>query len=118
VLGVVVHPQWFPKQEREENMLNELSQQLKAKGYWFNIQPDNTFILNTFYPQDAPATNDLEPELGIIMTVQVLPSCLQVRWARECVKFDKTWNFSSVAQFMGFFESFLTFRVVMAGASG
>jgi hypothetical protein len=103
-------------------MFNELSEQLQAHGYWFHTRetqrmqpqlicrviPDNTFILNTEEPSTAPANKDFEPGRGVIMTVQVLKYQLLVRWAMDDAGYDETWEFQTVAEFMKFYDKFMT----------
>ena len=102
-------PPRFSTQEREIDMFKELSEQLEAHGYWFNVYGnDNTFILNTQEPSTAPSQNDLKFGRGVIMTVQVLKFELVAKWAEYGAGYDETWEFQTVAEFMSFFDKFMT----------
>ena len=103
-------------------MFKELSEQLQAHGYWFHTReiqrtkpllicsviPDNTFILNTEEPSTAPANEDMKPGRGVVMTVQVLKYELLAKWAMNDAGYDETWEFQTVAEFMSFFDKFMT----------
>jgi hypothetical protein len=91
------------------HMFKELSEQLQAHGYWFNVMgPDNTFILNTEEPSVSPAIKDFEPGRGVIMTAQVLKYELLAKWAQDEAGYDETWEFPNVAEFMKFYDKFMT----------
>jgi hypothetical protein len=90
-------------------MFIELQNQLQAMGYWFNVYgADNTFILNVNDPEEAPDASDFKPQLGVVMTVQVLKYELVAKWAMDGEGYDETWEFQTVAEFMGFLGKFLT----------